>query len=290
MAGHRQSASVAPDPLAVRYPRLTAGGILVNVAGALLFIAFLAPALWLISASLNSQASWNTAWPHFTAHNYTSLLNASDMKPFLNSLYLSVIATGVSTVLAVLAAYPLSRLWFPFKRTTMLGVLFISGLPILIVLVPTYEMFVQLGLINSLFWTGMFLAASSLPFAIWLMKNFIDGVPLELEEAARLEGAGTLRVLWRIIVPLTLPGIAVTSLLTFIAAWGSFVIPLILNLNPNDTPGAVALFQFQSATTGVRIGPLAAYCVLFSLPVLTLYLVAARQLRGSFTFAGGLRG
>ena len=88
------------------------------------------------------------------------------------------------------------------------------------VIVPTYELFTSLNWLNSQFWTSMFLAASSLPFAIWLMKNFIDAVPEELEESAGLEGASSMRILVRIIIPLTIPGIGVTAIVTFINSWG----------------------------------------------------------------------
>ena len=87
--------------------------------------------------------------------------------------------------------------------------------------------------------TSLFLAASSLPFAIWLMKNFIDAVPEELEESAEIEGASSLRILLRIIIPLTIPGIGVTAIVTFINGWGAFLIPLVLNSNPSDTPASI---------------------------------------------------
>jgi multiple sugar transport system permease protein len=193
-------------------------------------------------------------------------------------------------VLSVLAGYALSKRSVPLRRTILIAILFTTGIPITMMVVPIYELFATYSLLDSLFWTSMFLAASSLPFAIWLMKNFIDAVPDELEEAAVMEGAGSLRVLVRVIVPLVMPGIFVTAIVTFINSWGQFLIPLVLISNPNSTPGAIAVYQFLSQFTTPRFGQLAAYSLIFSLPVIILYLAMARRLSGAFTFGGSLKG
>jgi multiple sugar transport system permease protein len=135
----------------------------------------------------------------------------------------------------------------------------------------------------------VFIAASSLPFSIWLLKNFIDQVPRELEEAAAIEGTRNLEVVLRVVVPLAMPGILVTSLVAFINAWGAFVIPLVLNSNPSDTPGSIAIYQFLTENGQIHFGDLAAYSILFALPVVVLYLVASRRISGAFTFAGGIK-
>ncbi len=172
----------------------------------------------------------------------------------------------------------------------MLAILFTSGLPVTMLLVPTYQLFVHFNWINSLFWTSMFIAATSLPFAIWLLKNFIDQVPREFDEAAAIEGAGNLETLVRVVVPLALPGIIVTAMVSFINAWGAFVIPLVLDSNPQDTPASIATYQFMSANGMVVFGQLAAYSILFAIPVVVLYGLASRRLSGAFTLGGGLKG
>ena len=104
-------------------------------------------------------------------------------------------------------------------------------------------MFVRLNWIDSLFWTSMFIAATSLPFSVWLLKNFIDQVPRELEEAAAIEGTSNLQILVRVVCPLAFARHPRDALVAFINAWGSFVIPLVLNSNPNDLPGAIAIYE-----------------------------------------------
>jgi multiple sugar transport system permease protein len=151
-------------------------------------------------------------------------------------------------------------------------------------------MYVAFNWLNSPFWTSLVLASTSVPFAIWLLKNFIDQVPREFEEAAAIEGSGELRTLWRVVIPLALPGVLVSAILTFINAWGAFLIPLVLDSNPGQTPAAVGIYQFLDANAQVQYGPLAAYSILFSIPVLVLYLISSRWLQGGFAFAGGIKG
>jgi multiple sugar transport system permease protein len=172
----------------------------------------------------------------------------------------------------------------------MLVILFATGLPITMLLVPLYQMYVLMGWLDSLFTTSLFLSATSIPFAIWLMKNFIDAVPAELEQAAQLEGTGTATMLRKVVLPLSWPGVIVAAIYTFINAWGAFIVPLVLNTSPNQLPGSIAIYYFLGDQGVVQFGGLAMYSLLFSLPVVVLYLATSRYFEGSFSFGGALRG
>jgi multiple sugar transport system permease protein len=272
-----------------RYQRVTTGALSSNALLALLGLAFLLPLIWVVLASIDSHAGAGVRVPNPTIGHYSALAHESRLRPFYNSLYLAGLSTIVSTVLGLFAAYALSRRHIPFKRTLMLLILFMSGLPVTMLLVPVYQLFVHFQWLNSMFWTSMFIAASSLPFTIWLLKNFIDQVPRELEEAAAIEGTSNLQIVLRVVIPLATPGILVTSLVAFINAWGAFVIPLVLDSNPNDTPGSIAIYQFLTENGQIHFGDLAAYSILFAVPVVILYLVASRRISGAFTFAGGIK-
>ncbi len=280
----------ADDPNAVRYPRLSAGGLFSNLALLVIGLAFLLPLLWLLLASVDSHAGWAIRLPNLTTANYRDALANGGWRPLLNSFYLAAVTSVVATILALMAGYPLSRRHVPGKRLFMLGILFLSGLPVTMMLVPIYQLYVKLNWLNSIFTMGLFLAATALPFAIWLVKNFIDTIPIEFEEAAAIEGAGTLRTMLFVVLPLSLPGLAVTAIYTFIAAWGAFVVPLVLDQNPGQQPGTVALYQFLGAHGVIQFGPLAAFSLMFSLPVVILYLFVSKSLSGAFTFGGGVRG
>jgi multiple sugar transport system permease protein len=273
----------------VRHPRVTIGGLSSNALLGLIGVAFFLPLIWVLFASLDSNAGAGVRIPDLSFVHYRAMAHESRLRPLYNSFYLAGMATLISTFTGLFAGYALSRRHIPFKRTLMLFVLFMSGLPVTMLLVPTYQMFVKLNWIDSLWWTSMFIAASSLPFTIWLLKNFIDQVPRELEEAAAIEGTRNFEIVLRVVVPLALPGILVTSLVAFINAWGAFVIPLVLNSNPNDTPGSIAIYQFLTENGQIHFGDLAAYSILFAVPVVVLYLIASRRISGAFTFAGGIK-
>jgi len=276
--------------IVVRYPRATRAGVLVNLGLGLVAVAFTVPLLWLLFASFDAHASWDLRLPDLTASNYGAVLHSSTLQPIWNSLYLAGVSTGVTVVLSVLAGYALSKKAVPLRRVILIAILFTTGIPITMMIVPVYELFSSFGLLDSLLWTSLFLAASSLPFAIWLMKNFIDAVPDELEEAANMEGASSLRVLVRVIVPLVMPGIFVTAIVTFINSWGQFLIPFVLISTPSKLPGAIAVYQFLSQFITPKFGQLAAYSLIFSLPVIVLYLGMARRLSGAFAFGGAVKG
>lgn len=255
-------------------------------------LLFLAPLIWLVLASLNGNATLSVSMPHpLTLGNFRQVLTGqSTLQPLLNGLILSGVAAIVTMVAATLAAYPLSRYQMRFKRPFLYIILFATGLPITAIMVPVYEVFVRLNLLDSLTATALFLAATTIPLAIWLMKNFMDGVPIGLEEAAWTDGASAMQALRRIVVPLVLPGASVVGIFTFIATWGNFFIPFILLTAQNKMPASVTIYQFFSQYGAVSYGPLAAYSIIFTAPCVVLYLLVQRTLGGAFNLAGATKG
>jgi len=294
MSAATQPPAVPPlrerEMIVIPYPRVSAADVLSNGVLGLVGVAFGLPLLWAIFASVDKNAGWRIRLPNLTLENFRAILTAQGLQPFANSFYLAAVTTMVTTTLALLAAYPLSRRHVPGKRSVTLLVLFASGLPVTMMLVPIYQMYATLHWLDSRFTTSLFLAATALPFAIWLLMNYIDAIPPELEEAAGIEGAGTLRTLVSVVLPLILPGLCVTAVYNFISAWGAFIVPLVLNSNPDDQPGTVAIYQFLGAHGMIQFGQLSAFSLLFSLPVVILYLLIARSFRGGFAFGGGPRG
>jgi multiple sugar transport system permease protein len=268
-----------------RKHRVIANGILV-----LLGIGFLTPMIWLIDAAFSTHASSALSAPSFTFANFGKTISQGAGRAIGNSLYLGIVSTVIATVVSILAGYALSRHRVPLKAFFLLSVLFLSALPFQLLLIPIYEIYVHLGWLDSPFYTSVALAANSVPFAIWLLKNFIDQVPREFEEAAAIEGAGSVRILSKVVVPLAMPGILVAAILTFINAWGAFLLPLVIDTNPADTPAAIGIYGNILADAQVQYGPLAAYAILFSIPVVLLYLACTRWLNGGFAFAGGVKG
>jgi multiple sugar transport system permease protein len=275
----------------VQYRRISWAGLVANLTLVVLGVAFLLPMLWMFFASVDSDPDWAIKLPHhLTGKHFHAVVAGGALHSFRNSLYLAGMTTLITTVVAALAAYPLSRRHVPLRRTFLFAILFAAGLPVTMLLVPVYQLYVELGWLNSLLTTSLFLAATSLPFAIWLMKNFIEAVPSELEHAAQLEGCGTLQTLIRVVLPLALPGVSVTAIYTFINAWGAFLVPLVLDSNPNDQPGPITIYNFMGSHGFFDFGELAAFSLMFSVPVIVLYLIMSRFFSGAFTFGGAIQG
>lgn len=266
--------------------------IVANLLLVLVGVAFVVPMLWVLFASVERGAGLTVSLPtHASLDNFRAVLDTdTTFRPILNGIYLSGGATLITVVCAVLAAYPLSRFRMRFNRPFLMTVLFSTGLPITAVMVPVYGLFVQLELIDSIPGVTLFMATSGLPFAIWMMKNFMDGVPMELEEAAWVDGASGMKALRHVVLPLMGPGVSVVAIFTFLKLWGEFFIPFMLLLTPELQPASVTIFTFFGQYGEVNYGQLAAFSCMYSLPVLVLYVFLSRKLGGAFAFGGALKG
>jgi multiple sugar transport system permease protein len=251
-------------------------------------VIFLAPMLWLFLASIDKNASWGIEWPHFSLINFKHVLTGSLLHSLWNSVVLAVISTAIASITGVFAAYSLSRRRIPFKGPLLLFIIFSSGVPLAILVIPVYEIFSRFGFL-SILPTAVFLSVTSLPFEVYLMKNFIDAVPTDLEEAARMERASTFQVLRRVVIPLAMPGIAAASIFGFVNAWGSFVVPLILISPANQQPAPIAIYTFLTLPKA-EFGNIAAYSLVFCVPVFILYAVSSRLFREGFVLGGGVKG
>jgi multiple sugar transport system permease protein len=274
--------------IAVRPRRVTGAKTISNLVLVAFGVLFTAPLLWLLFTSVDAHAGATLQWPTLTLHNFSAAASSSNMKALLNSFYISLVATIISTVPAAMAAYAFSRYHIPWKGPLLLFILMLAGVPVSILIVPVYQEFTQLNYL-SLIPAAIFLGVTSLPFEIWIIKNFIDAVPPELEEAARLERASTRQVLMRVVVPVALPGIAAAAIFGFIQAWGNFLVPLVLMPSPSQAPSPVALFGFFGGN-GIRYGEVAAYSIMYSLPIVLLYLAMSQLFRGGFAQSGAIRG
>ncbi|MFD7438721.1 carbohydrate ABC transporter permease [Streptomyces sp. NPDC059861] len=254
--------------------------------------AFSLPLLWVILASLDPGADLQVQLPDgVTLDNFDAVLRPEiTFTPLLNSLLLCGGGTLLTVACAALAAYPLSRFRSRLNRPFLLTILFATSLPITAIMVPVYALFVQVNLIDTMEGTIFFFAASQLPFAIWLMKNFMDGVPKELEEAAWTDGASSLQSLLRIVLPLMGPGVAVVTVFSFVMMWGNFFVPFMLLLTPDQMPAAVSINEFFGNRGTVVYGQLAAFSIIYSTPVILLYVLVARRMGGGFALSGAVKG
>jgi multiple sugar transport system permease protein len=277
--------------LSTTSPRRRASAAAAYLVLGLIALAFLVPFGWVFLASVSDQASLGTSVPsHPTLRNFADVLTGDNLHALVNSLVLSLGSALLTLVLAAPAAYPLSRHTRRFGRPILLMLLFATGLPITAILVPVYGLFVQLDLLDSIPATVLFLTATGLPMAIWLMKNFMDEVPISLEEAAWVDGASGLHALLRIVLPLMLPGTTVVFTFTFALTWGNFFVPFILLVDPGKQPASVVIFQYFGLHGTASYGLLAAFSILYSMPVVILYTVVQRVLGNAFALSGAVKG
>jgi multiple sugar transport system permease protein len=255
-------------------------------------ILFLLPLLWVIFASFDPHAKVSLNIPKsLTMDNFTDILSdQSNQRAFLIGLGLSLGQAIIAVVLAGLAAYPLSRYQLKYKKPFLYSVLFMTALPITAVMVPVYQLFLMLNLHDSIIGTMLFLSASALPYAIWMMKNFMDSVPLEIEESAWIDGASVFKGLRKVVAPLMLPGLFTVGIFTFTMSWGNFFVPYILIQTPEKLPASVTIYQFFGSYGMVEYGKLAAFSLIYTIPPVILYILSQRFMSAGFSMGGASKG
>ncbi len=263
--------------------------IIASVIFIIVIAFFILPDIWMIFASFQKGATLSTSFiTSPTLENYIKVLPQIAV-PLMNSLYITLLGTFLCVLVASIASYPLSRYDFKLKDPIMYGMLFLSVLPITAMMVPTYTMFVVANFINKRWAIAFFMAATSLPVTIWIMKNFYDSIPVELEEAAWIDGTTRLGSLFKIVMPLSVPGMTVAAVLAFVGQWGNFYVPFILLSSNNKMPLAVSIYNFFTSRGLPLYGQLAAYSMLYTVVPLVLYFMTAKYLTAGLNI-GGLKG
>jgi multiple sugar transport system permease protein len=262
--------------------------LIVNGLLALFGILFVAPMLWIFFASVDANASYALSWPNFTLAHFREVTRGDFLVSLVNTLLLSLVASAISTIAAILGGYALSRRRVPFSDGLMVVILFLTGIPLAIMIVPVFQVYAQYNLLN-LWATGVFLGVCSLPFALWLIKTGMDAVPKELEEAARMEQANVLQIILHVTVPVALPSIFAALIFSFINAWGAFLPPLVLISDQTQITGPIKIYGLIG-NSDVRYGDIAAFSLIYSLPVVALYVLMSRPFSGGFSMGGAVKG
>lgn len=258
------------------------------LVGMALFV--IVPFGWLILAAVDPQATIFFKVPDtWTLGNFRNLFVDQDgFRLILNSIIYAGGATIVLIVVTTMAGYVLSRFSFPGRRPLMLGVLLIRVIPPTATIAPLYVIATDLGLLNTYRGVILILAALEAPLVLWIMKGFFDTVPIEIEEAAWVDGASRLGGLFRIVLPLAGPGVAAAGLIGFIGAWNQFLVPLVLISDQDKIPVSIGLFRAWVSYTQVDRGFLAALAIVYVIPAIAFYIVARRSMQASL--AGSLAG
>ncbi len=260
--------------------------------GIILALASLAPLLYMVSLSFQPNGgilgSLVLIPSHPTSANYVQAWTENSFGHFFfNSLFVAIATVAIKVAFASLAAYAFARYEFPFKEVIFYIFLASLAVPNLLLLIPQYLLLERLHLIDSLVGITLLYVSANLPFTIFFLRGFFQGIPREYEEAFRLEGAGTLRVVTSLIVPLSVPALAVVSIFTFNAAWDEFPVATTMINTPSHYTLPVGLAEFIGTHT-VAWGPFFAASVIATVPTIIVFLLAMRWFRSGVSL-GGLR-
>jgi multiple sugar transport system permease protein len=285
------TALARPAPMrAAGAPQRSRASIVLYVLLTLGLIVMIAPFVWMVLGSFKPQGeflrlppTWLPEQPTF--NNYQRLVDQLDMpRFFFNSIVVATAVTAGTLIFAPMLGYALAKLRFVGKRLLMGLVLATLMLPGAAILVPQFVLMSALGLVNS--YPALILPFLAGPFGVFLTRQFFSGLPDELIEAARIDGASEFRIFWTIAMPLAGPVLATLGILTFLGSWNSFIYPLVMAQEPEMYTLPVALATFATGQYQADHGMLMAGALVLVLPILIIFVLLQRWITEGIATTG----
>jgi N,N'-diacetylchitobiose transport system permease protein len=270
-----------------------------NLLGVLVALITLFPIFWMVSTAFKPATEWYSLTPHpLPAHptlgNFRAVIDGSVIGlPYWNflknSLFVTVTAVVASSLIALLAAIAVARFRFRFRTTYLIMLMIVQMLPQQALVIALFIDFRSLNLLDSLIGLIGVYTAFALPITIWMLRNFVAAVPREMQEAAAIDGAGPMRVFWRILLPLVAPGLVATSVFAFVFAYNEFIFALTF-LGTDTAKFTLPIYvQYFYGRNGADWGAIMAASTLFTVPVMIFFLLVQRRLRAGLV-AGAVKG
>jgi multiple sugar transport system permease protein len=266
-------------------------GVLLALIGGAVFAGF--PILWMLVSSFKSNTEIFESPPRFITEGfsfeaYASILSdPTKIRFFINSYVVALAVTGLTLVVALFAAYAFSRFEFPFKRTINIVIVGVQAVPPITLLVPYFGLMVFLRMFNT--YQGLILTymVFTLPYAIIMLTGYFNTLPRELDEAVRVDGGGPMTALWRILVPVSVPGIVSVGIYTFMIAWNEYLFALTLTKTQDmrTVPIGIQLLMGQNS---YQWNEMMAISILGCVPILILYIFFQRYFMSGMT-AGAVK-
>jgi N,N'-diacetylchitobiose transport system permease protein len=273
--------------------RSRSGTVFANIVGIAFVLLMFFPVYWVLNTAFkpsNEILQFDpTLFPHNpTFDNFVSAFNAPFFKESLvNGIIITVAAVLGAIVVGFLGALAIARFRFFGRKGIILVVLGVQMVPLVAVLIPLFLMMQGFGATKSLWGVSIVYIVLILPYTIWTLRGFIHGIPRELDEAALIDGCSRFQVFWRIILPLTGPGLVATSVYGFIQAWNEFII--INTFNDQAQQNLMAWLLQNQTQRGTFWGPMMAGSVLTAIPVVIFFLIIQRNIATGLT-AGAVKG
>lgn len=255
-------------------------------------ILMVAPVVWMISTAFKPESDVLSPEPKWipetaTVENFTNLAQRADEFPiarwFANSLGVALAVTCLTLLVTSMAAFAFSRLQFPGRNATFVAVISTMMIPAQVSLIPVFLIVQKLGLFNT--YPGLILPALASPFGVFLLRQFFQTIPVELEEAAEIDGASLWTIYSRIIVPLAQPALATLAVFTFLASWNDFVWPLIVtnDVSMRTLPVGLSIFQGRYVS---EFGITMAAAAVTSIPAIIAFLVFQKRITQGIALTG----
>jgi multiple sugar transport system permease protein len=244
-------------------------------------IAVITPFVWMVLGSFKGEGELRqlppTWWPQSASlDNYTQLFSRLNFgQYFSNSIIVAVVVTAGNLIFCSMLGYALAMLDFKGKKLIFTAVMTTLMIPGVVTFVPLFVLVANAGLIDTL--PGLFLPFLVGPFGVFLMRQFIIGLPKELIDAGRVDGAGELRIFWRIILPLCGPALATLGIMTFLGSWNNFLWPLVVAQSEDKYTLPVALALYSTGQNSTNYGLLLAGATVVIIPILIVFLVFQRR-------------
>jgi len=287
--------AIATRPAVPRIPsghagRPARGAIWIYVLLTLGILLMVGPFLWMLLGSLKPQAEFLVNPPTFlpkapTTNNYERLFGQLDFpRFFFNSSVVALVVTVGNVLFCPMLGYALAKLQWRGKRLIMGLVLATLMVPAGITLIPNFVLMSNLGFVNT--YPGLILPFLVGPFGVFLTRQFMYGIPDELLEAARIDGANEWRIFWQVVIPITVPVLATLGILTFLGSWNSFLYPLVMAQEPGMYTLPVALATFATGQYEADHGMLMAGSVVLVAPVLIIFILFQRWITQGIATTG----
>ncbi|AHK46482.1 putative sugar ABC transporter, permease protein [Ensifer adhaerens OV14] len=260
-----------------------------------MFVFFAGPLSYLLSLAMRDRREIYRGVARYipdnpTFDNFITVLTNGYFPLYLwNGLKLAALSGVGVLIVALPAAYAFSRFHFRGKGLSMMGLLLFQMISPLVIMVPLYRYMNRLGLLDTHFSVVMVYVALGVPLATWLLKGTVDGIPRSLDEAAMIDGCNRFSVFWRIVLPLSAPGIASVFIITVIAGWSQFLVPFLLLTHNNLMPIGVGIFNFRGMQTDSSVQLLAAACLISVVPAIAAFLSLQRLILSAMT-SGAVKG
>ncbi|MEJ0016246.1 MAG: carbohydrate ABC transporter permease [Acetobacteraceae bacterium] len=241
-------------------------------------VMFLVPPFYTLMTSLKSSreisAQSGSPWivQHPTLENFWYLITYPNFQTYyLNSVMITICTVVISMVIAILAAFSLARMGFWGSQVLSTGVFLTYLIPASLLFLPLFQIVGMLGLINSVWCLAILYPTLAVPFCTWIMIGYFSSIPKELDEAALIDGAGYLQMLWRIFIPVAMPGIIAATIFAFTVSWGAFLYPLAYLYTSNQMVLTVGIISDLIRGDVFQWGKIMAACLLASLPPIIVY-------------------